>query len=75
MYIPSIRDSRNLVVFLLLVQREESLQMEVSFVNIKVPYKWVISILFAELVLCLLFLKNNQFKIIFIRRRHIWGPN
>lgn len=54
--------SRNVVIFILLAQRGKTpLQVQVSFMHVKVPYRWVISILFAELVLCLLFLQNNQF--------------
>ena len=40
--------------------------MEISLIN-------VISILLSELLLCLLFLKNKQSKIILMPKRHIWG--
>lgn len=49
--------------------------METSFINVNVSYKRVTSILFSEILLCLQFLKNNQFKIILISKWHIWGQH
>lgn len=50
-----------------------SLQMEISFVNVNVSYKRAASTLFSELLLSLLFLKNNRPRIILMPRRHILG--
>ena len=41
-------------------ERETSLQIEVSPINVNVSYKRVTSALFSELLLCLLVLKNNR---------------
>lgn len=49
------------------------LQMEISLININVSYKRIKSTQFSELLLCLLFLKNNQLKIINMPKRRIWG--
>lgn len=38
-------------------QREAPLHMEISFVHVNFPYKRVTSVVFSELLLCLLFLK------------------
>ena len=45
--------------------------MEISLINVNVSYKRVTSSRFSELFLCLLFLKNNQLKIILTPKRHI----
>lgn len=39
-------------------ERDTLLQMEISLININVPYKTVVSTWFSELFLCLLFLKK-----------------
>ena len=59
---PLIRVFRDLVTLLFLVQRGDTLHMEISFININVPYKRITSAWFSELLLCLLFLKNKQLK-------------
>ena len=53
--------------------REIPLQMEISLVNVNVPYERVASAKFSELFLCLMFLKINQLKIIVMPKRHILG--
>lgn len=40
--------------------------MEMSFIDVNFPYKGVTATLFAEILLCLLFLKDSQLKIILI---------
>ena len=40
--------------------------MEMSHINVNFSYTRVTSTQFSELLLCLLFLKNNQFKIILV---------
>lgn len=39
----------------------------------KFAYKRITSTQFSELLSCLLFLKNNQFKLMKMPKRHIWG--
>ena len=58
-------------VILFLVQRETSLQIQISLINVNVSYKMVTSTWFSELLLCLQFLKNNQLKMILMPKRHI----
>ena len=48
--------------------------MEISLTNVNVSYKSVTSTWFADLLLCLLLLKNNQLKII-CQRGIPWGDN
>jgi len=47
--------------------------MEIPLINVKCSYKKVTSTWLSELLLCLLFLKNNQPEIILMAKRHIWG--
>lgn len=47
--------------------------MEISCVDVNCPQRRITSTWFSELLLCLLFLKNNQLKIIFMPKRCIWG--
>ena len=47
--------------------------MEISLINVNVSNKRVTSTLFSELLLCQLFLNNNQLKIILMPKRHILG--
>lgn len=57
--------------------------MEISLLNVNFFYQRVNLILFLELYLystlflelCLLYLKNNPFKIILTPKRHIWGDH
>ena len=51
--------------------RQTRLKMEISIINVNFLCKMVDSTL-SDLLLCLLFLKNNQLKIIFMPKRHIW---
>ena len=44
--------------------------MEVSLIDVSVSYKRVPPTRLSELLLCLLFLKNNQLKIILMPKRH-----
>lgn len=53
--------------------RERALQMEISLRNVNIPYKRVASTHFSELLLCLLFLKNNQRKIILMPKGIFWA--
>lgn len=48
----------------------KNLQMEISFINVSVPYKRITSTRFSELLLCWLSLKTNQLKIILMPKRH-----
>ena len=54
------------------IEKETPLQVKVALVNVNFPYKMVIYTQFSELSLCLLFLKNNQPKII-LCHKHIMG--
>ena len=54
-------------------ERETSLQMEISLINVNISYKRATATKFSELHLCLLFLKNNQLKIITMPTRHMLG--
>ena len=55
------------------IEKETPLQVKVALVNVNFPYKMVIYTQFSELSLCLLFLKNNQLKILHTPNRHILG--
>ena len=68
-YLPSIllRVSREVVI---LPERETSSQMGIYLINVNVSYKRVTSTWFSELLLCLLFLKNNQLKVILMPETH-----
>lgn len=44
--------------------------MEIVLININFPYKRVNSILFLKLCLCLLFLKNNKLKVIYVKEAY-----
>lgn len=45
--------------------------MEISLLNVNVSYRRVTSVEFPELLLCLLFLRSNQPKVIIMPKRHI----
>ena len=51
-------------------ERETPLQMEISLISINISYKKKASIQFSELLLCLLFHKNNQLKAILMPETH-----
>ena len=55
------------------IEKETPLQVKVALVNVNFPYKMVIYTQFSELSLCLLFLKNNQLKILHTPNRHTLG--
>ena len=42
------------------MKRETPLQMEVPLIYVNISYRRVTSTRFSELLLCMLFLKNNQ---------------
>lgn len=47
--------------------------MESSLINVNAPYKRVQSTWFSEVSLCLVFLKNNQLKIVLYQRSVVWS--
>ena len=47
--------------------------MEIPLINVKCSSKKVTSIWLSEVLLCLLFPKNNQPEIILMAKRHIWS--
>lgn len=55
------------------IERKTHLQMEAFLINVKVCYRRATSTWFSEPFLCLLFLKSNQPKLIFMLKRHILG--
>lgn len=44
--------------------------MEIVLINVNFPYKRVNSTLFSKLRLCLLFLKNNKLKVIYVKEAY-----
>ena len=47
--------------------------MEISLINVNVPYKRVVSTRFSELFLYVMFLKINQLKIILMQKGIFWS--
>ena len=60
-------------MLLFLVWRRRHLQMEISLIYVNFFYKRVAYRLFSEILLCLLFLRYNQLKIILMPETYILG--
>ena len=55
----------------LLLREGDTLQMEISLRDVNVCFRRVTSTWFSEILLCLVFIKSNQPKIILMPKRHV----